>query len=120
MMSYTFVNVFDYTNSAGVKVTQDPLNAIEIIPGLRIIGNLKNGWQPYLGVNMTWNIMDKTKFYANEVALTQLSVKPYIEYGAGIQKRYGDRFTGFGQAMLRNGGRNGIAFTLGFRWALGN
>ncbi|MEI3255567.1 MAG: hypothetical protein V8R83_09780 [Candidatus Gastranaerophilaceae bacterium] len=120
MMSYTFVNVFDYTNLAGVKVTQDPLNAIEIIPGLRIIGNLKNGWQPYLGVNMTWNIMDKTKFYANEVALTQLSVKPYIEYGAGIQKRYGDRFTGFGQAMLRNGGRNGIAFTLGFRWALGN
>ena len=120
MMSYTFVNVFDYTNGAGVKVTQDPLNAIEIIPGLRLIGNLKNGWQPYLGVNMTWNIMDKTKFYANEVALTQLSVKPFVEYGAGIQKRYGDRFTGFGQAMLRNGGRNGIAFTVGLRWALGN
>lgn len=120
MMSYTFVNVFDYTNAAGVKITQDPLHAIEIIPGLRIIGNLKNGWQPYLGVNMTWNIMDKTKFYANDVALTELSIKPYIEYGLGIQKRYGDRFTGFGQAMIRNGGRNGVAFTLGMRWALGH
>ena len=120
MMSYTFVNVFDYTNSAGVRITQDPLHAIEIIPGLRIIGNLKNGWQPYIGLNMTWNIMDKTKFYANEVALTPLSIKPYFEYGVGLQKRYGDRFTGFGQAMLRNGGRNGIAFTLGFRWALGH
>ena len=120
MMSYTFVNVFDYTNSAGVRITQDPLHAIEIIPGLRIIGNLKNGWQPYIGLNMTWNIMDKTKFYANEVPLTPLSIKPYFEYGVGLQKRYGDRFTGFGQAMLRNGGRNGIAFTLGFRWALGH
>lgn len=120
MMSYTFVNVFDYTTASGIKVTQDPLNAIEIIPGLRIIGNLKNGWQPYLAFNMTWNIMDKTKFYAAEVPLSQLSVKPYFEYGAGLQKRYGDRFTGFGQAMLRNGGRNGIALTLGFRWALGN
>lgn len=120
MMSYTFVNVFDYTNAAGVRVSQDPLNAIEIIPGLRIIGNFKNGWQPYLGVNMTWNIMDRTKFYANEVALTELSVKPYVEYGVGLQKRYGDRFTGFGQAMLRNGGRNGIALTLGLRWALGH
>lgn len=120
MMSYTFVNVFDYTNSSGVKVTQDPLNAIEIIPGLRIIGNLKNGWQPYLGFSMTWNVMDKTKFYANEVALTQLSVKPYFEYGVGLQKRYGDRFTGFGQAMLRSGGRNGIALTMGLRWALGH
>ncbi len=120
MMSYTFVNVFDYNSASGVRISQDPLHAIEIIPGIRIIGNLKNGWQPYLGVNMTWNIMDKTKFYANEVALSELSVKPYIEYGVGLQKRYGDRFTGFGQAMLRNGGRNGIAFTLGFRWALGN
>ena len=120
MMSYTFVNVFDFTNGGGVRITQDPLHAIEIIPGIRIIGNLKNGWQPYLGVNMTWNIMDKTKFYANEVALSQLSVKPYIEYGVGLQKRYGDRFTGFGQAMIRNGGRNGIAFTLGLRWALGH
>lgn len=120
MMSYTFVNVFDYTNAAGVKISQDPLNAIEIIPGLRIIGNLKNGWQPYLGFNMTWNIMDKTKFYANEVMLEQLSVKPYFEYGVGLQKRHGDRFTGFGQAMLRSGGRNGVALTLGFRWALGH
>lgn len=120
MMSYTMVNVFDYTTSTGVRVTQDPLHAIEIIPGLRIIGNLKNGWQPYLGVNMTWNLMDRTKFYADDVALTELSVKPYVEYGVGIMKRQGDRFTGFGQAMIRNGGRNGIAFTLGMRWALGH
>ena len=120
MMSYTMVNVFDYTNAAGVRVTQDPLHAIEIIPGLRIIGNLKNGWQPYLGVNMTWNIMDRTKFYADDVALSELAVKPYIEYGVGLMKRHGDRFTGFGQAMIRNGGRNGIALTLGLRWALGH
>lgn len=120
MMSYTFVNVFDYTNSAGVNITQDPLHAMEFIPGIKIIGNLPNGWQPYAAVNMTWIAMDRTKFYANEAALTRLGIKPFVEYGVGLQKRYGDRFTGFGQAMLRNGGRNGIAFTLGMRWALGN
>jgi len=120
MMSYTFVNVFDYTNSAGVNISQDPLHAIEFIPGIKIIGNLPNGWQPYAAVNMTWIAMDRTKFYANDVALTRLGIKPFVEYGVGLQKRYGDRFTGFGQAMIRNGGRNGIAFTLGMRWALGN
>ena len=120
MMSYTFVNVFDYTNSAGVNITQDPLHAMEFIPGIKIIGNLPNGWQPYAAVNMTWIAMDRTKFYANDAALTRLGIKPFVEYGVGLQKRYGDRFTGFGQAMLRNGGRNGIAFTLGMRWALGN
>jgi hypothetical protein len=63
--------------------------------------------------------MDKTDFHANDIALPELSVKPYFQYGVGIQKRWGERFTGFGQAMLRNGGRNGIALSAGFRWAIG-
>ena len=37
----------------------------------------------------------------------------------GLQKRAGERFTGFGQTMVRNGGRNGIALSFGFRLALG-
>jgi len=43
----------------------------------------------------------------------------YVQYGVGVQKRWGDRFTGFFQVMLRNGGRNGVAFSAGFRWVLG-
>ena len=31
----------------------------------------------------------------------------------------GERFTGYGQVMLRNGGRTGISLSGGFRWALG-
>ncbi len=118
LMSYTFVNTFDYTNAAGVKITSDPLNAIQIAPGVKLIGNLKNGWQPYLGVQMIWNIMDRTKFYANNVSLPNMSVDPYVQYGVGVQKKIGERFTGFGQAMMRNGGRNGVALQFGFRWSL--
>ena len=118
LMSYSFVNTFDYTNAAGVKISSDPLNAIQIAPGVKLIGNLKNGWQPYLGVQMVWNIMDRTRFKANNVELPNMSVDPYIQYGAGVQKKVGDRFTGFGQAMMRNGGRNGIALQFGFRWSL--
>lgn len=62
--------------------------------------------------------MDKTHFRANEVSLPQMSIDPYFQYGLGLQKKIGDRFTGFGQAMLRAGGRAGVAFTFGFRWAL--
>ena len=119
LMSYSFVNTFDYTNAAGVRITSDPLNAINIVPGLRFIGNLKYGWQPYIGMQMVWNIMDDTKFRANDVALPDMNVRPYFQYGVGVQKRWGERFTGFLQAMIRNGGRDGIALSLGFRWALG-
>ena len=118
LMSYTFVNTFDYTNAAGVRISSDPLHAIQIAPGLKFIGNLKNGWQPYIGLQMVWNVMDRARFKANDVSLPDMSVDPYFQYGLGVQKRIGDRFTGFGQAMLRNGGRNGIALQFGFRWAI--
>lgn len=118
LMSYTFVNTFDYTNAAGVRISSDPLHAIQIAPGLKFIGNLKNGWQPYIGLQMVWNVMDRARFKANDVSLPNMSVDPYFQYGIGLQKRIGDRFTGFGQAMLRNGGRNGIALQSGFRWAI--
>lgn len=118
-LGYTFANTFDYTNAAGVRMDSDPLNAIQIVPGIKFIANLKNGWQPYAGVDMVWSIMDKTNVMANDVRLPQLSVKPYVQYGVGIQKSWGERFTGFFQTMLRNGGRNGVVLQGGFKWAIG-
>jgi len=117
LMSYTFANTFDYQNAAGVNITSNPLNAFQISPGVKFIANLKDGWQPYVGVNMVWNIMDQSKFFANDVALPSMSIAPYVEYGVGVQKQMGQRMTGFTQAMMTNGGRNGISLQAGFRWA---
>ncbi len=119
LMSYSFVNTFKYHNAAGVGINADPLHAIQLVPGLKFIGNLDNGWQPYATIQMVWNLMDNTKFQANDVALPQMSVDPYVQYGVGLQKRWGDRFTSFGQTLIRNGGRNGVALSFGFRWAIG-
>ena len=118
LMSYSFVDAFDYTNAAGIKIKDDTLNAINMVPGLKFIGNLSNGWQPYMSIQLVWNIMDKTKFQAADVQLPYMSVKPYLQYGLGIQKHYGDRWTGYLQAMLRGGGRNGVAVALGLRYAM--
>ena len=118
LLSYTFVNTFDYTNSAGVKIKSDPLHAIQVAPGVKLIGNFENGWQPYLGVNMVWNIIADSKVMANDVILPEMSIKPYVQYGVGVQKRFKDRFQGFLQAMVQNGGRNGVSLSAGFRWAI--
>ena len=119
LLSYTFVNTFDYTNAAGVRMQNDPFHSLQISPGLKFIGNFKNGWQPYLGVNMVWNIMGETNAYANGVKLPQMSVKPYVQYGVGVQKRMKDHLMAYGQAMVQNGGRNGLALTCGIRWSIG-
>ena len=118
-MNYSFVNTFDYTNAAGVKIDSDPLHTFQINPQLKFISNLKNGWQPYASVGMVWNVLNSSKVRANDVILPKMSVDPYVEYGVGLQRNWKDRFTGFLQAMVRNGGRNGVALTFGFRWAIG-
>lgn len=118
LISYTFVNTFDYHNAAGLSIKSDPLNAIQLAPGIKLIGNTKTGWQPYIGISMVWNLLDKTKVTANDVRLPEMSIKPYVQYGVGLQKRFGERLTGFTQAMMHNGGRNGVSLTAGVRWAI--
>ena len=119
LLSYSFINTFDYTTASGVHMDSDPMHAIQINPNVKFIGNLKNGWQPYASVGMVWNLLDGTNVRADNVRLPEMSIKPYVEYGVGIQKRWQDKYTGYVQAMVRNGGRNGVALTAGFRWALG-
>lgn len=118
-MNYSFVNTFDYTNAAGVRIKSDPLHTFQLNPQMKFIANLQNGWQPYASVGVVWNVLNVSKVRANEVILPKMSVDPYVEYGVGLQRNWKDRFTGFAQAMVRNGGRNGVALTFGFRWAIG-
>ncbi len=118
-MSYTFGKTFDYTNAAGVRIDSSPMHSIILNPSLRFITNTKNGWQPYASVGMVWNAMSESNVKANGIKLPETSIKPYVEYGVGLQKRFKDDFIAFGQAMIRNGGRNGISLTAGFRWAIG-
>ena len=119
LISYTFVNTFDYNNAAGVRIESDPLHAIQLAPGVKIIGNTKNGWQPYIGVNMVWNLLDDSRVTANGIRLPEMSIKPYVQYGVGVQKRFKDSFLAYCQAMIHNGGRNGVSLTGGLRWKVG-
>ena len=119
LLSYSFVHTFSHSNGKGSHVGSSPLHAIQVAPGIKFIGNLPKGWQPYLGVNMRWNIIDKTHFSLQDVSIPDMSIRPYVEYGVGLQRKYGERFTGYGQAMIRNGGRNGVMLSVGFRWAIG-
>ena len=68
---------------------------------------------------MVWNILDKQKVTANSVPLPEMSIDPYVQYGLGIQKRIKDKFMAFGQALVSNGGKNGVTLSFGLRWFLG-
>ncbi len=118
LMSYNFINTFNYTSDYNVAISSEPLHAIHIEPQIKIIGNFKDYLQPYVSVSMVWNLIDNSKFQANDVYIPSLSVKPFVEYGIGVQKRWGERITGFLEGMIRNGGRNGIALLFGLRFSI--
>ncbi len=113
--SYTFINTFNFTTTSNVHINAKPINALHIEPSFKLIGNFKDYLEPYLSVSFAWNLIDKAKFQANDVYLPSLSIKPYVQYGFGVQKRFKDRVTAFFEGMIRNGGRNGIALVLGIR-----
>ncbi|MBD5403188.1 hypothetical protein HDR58_10410, partial [bacterium] len=118
MVSYTFVNAFNYINTSGVEIKSDPMHTIQVAPGFRMMANTKRGWQPYIAVNMVMNFMDKAKVSADDIRLPGMSTRPYVQYGIGVQKTFKDNFMAFGQTMFQSGGRHGVTLTAGFRWML--
>jgi outer membrane autotransporter protein len=95
------------------------MHTIQLNPSVKLIGNSKNGWQPYASVGMMWNLINRTEATANGIKLPEMHTRPYVEYGLGVQKLWNDKYSAYGQAMVRNGGKTGVALTFGFRMALG-
>ncbi len=119
MMGYTYVHSSDYTTSNDLRIQSEPLHVMHFAPALKFVANLDNGWQPYACIMVMCNFIDKTKFTASTIRLPEMSIDPYVEYGLGIQKRWNDKYSGFAQATVRNGGRRGVALLFGFRYMLG-
>ena len=117
-LAYTFVKNFDYRNAAGIRVESEPLHTVQVAPGMKFIANTKNGWQPFIAANVVMNFLNKSRVVADNVTLPRMSIKPYVQYGIGIQKVFKDNFMAFGSAMLQNGGRNGITLNFGLKWSL--
>ena len=118
LMSYSFINTFNYTTASNVSIGTEPLHAIHLEPKLKLIGNFENFLQPYLCVSFAWNIIDHAHFKVDDVYLPNLSVKPFVQYGVGVQKRWGDKVTGFFETVIRNAGRNGVALQFGLRFSI--
>lgn len=119
LMSYSFVTPFEKGSIAGMKIDSKPLNAINISPGIKFIGNLKYGWQPYAEARMVWNLLDKTDYSTTYIDVPSISIKPYAQYGVGIQKLWGKCAIGFLQFTMRSGGRNDVAFSGGLKFKIG-
>lgn len=121
--SYIFAQTFGHSKDVGngdiVEVKSNAIHTIQLAPGINFIGNLKNGWQPYLGVSFIINFLPSSHFMPWYAAMPDMSTRPIIKYGAGVRKTWNERCSMMLQAFVRNGGRNGVGIQGGFSFALG-
>jgi len=88
-------------------------NTLLISSGFKLVGNY-SGWQPYAMFDYTAPMIARTVADVNNIGLPGLRLRPYLEYGVGLRKNFGDRFTGYGEAVFRNVGRTGVTLQGGF------
>ena len=111
--SYTFISGVDEHNKRGERMDMKGTNTIQISPGFKLVGNY-SGWQPYLLFDYTWPLIAKTVANVNNLELPDMKLRSYVEYGVGVRKNLGDKFTGYGEAVFRNVGRTGVSLQGGF------
>jgi len=117
IMTYSFIATQSYTDKFTGEVPSSRLHLIQIAPSIKLVCNLKNGWEPYLSVTEIWTMINSAKsILPADASIPQLAVTPFAEYGAGVQKKHEKDFVGFFQVMARSGGRSGVAFLAGLWW----
>lgn len=115
MAGYTFVLPFDYINAAGTKITSKPLHALTMEPGLKLITSFA-GWRPYAESSIVWNLFDKAEYSADSYELPIIRIEPYVKYGGGVEKTWGEHFSAYGKLYGMSIGRKGMGFQVGMKY----
>ena len=120
MAAYNFFGQQNWHSDYGqMGMMAGMLNGVNLAPGVNLIWE-KETFSIYGTLQYMYNLNGAVGGRAGNVGLPQVEMeRGYIQYGLGFTKKWGDRFSGYLQAVLRNAGRTGVGFQLGFNFLLG-
>ena len=120
MAAYNAFGSQNWGSDFGVlSMSSGMLNGINVAPGFNLIWQKKT-FNIYATAQMVYNIMGGVDGRAGNIDLGYVRMRhSYFEYGLGVSKTFKDRFNGFLQFTIRNGGRTGIGFTGGLQIKVG-
>ncbi len=119
LLSYAIFGRQKWNSDFGpLSMTTGYLNGIGVAPGLNLI-YARGTWSIYGTVEYLFNINDKIEAHAGDTNLGNIRLDHgYIQYGIGFTKMIQERFMSYFQTVIRNGGRTGVGFQLGFSFFL--
>lgn len=107
------------SNFGTMSMSTGMLNGLNMAPGFNLILN-KKSFSLYATAQMVYNLMGGVDGTAGNVDLGYVRMRhSYFEYGLGVMKQFKDRFNGYLQFTIRNGGRTGIGFQGGIQIKVG-
>lgn len=120
LVAYNFFGKENWHSDFGqMGMMSGMLNGINIAPGVNLIWE-KETFSIYGTLQYMYNINQYVGGRAGNVILPHVHMdRGYIQYGLGFNKKFGDRFSGFLQAVIRNVGRTGVGLQAGFQWQFG-
>lgn len=120
MAAYNFFGQQNWHSDYGqMGMMAGMLNGVNVASGINLIWE-KETFSIYGTLQYMYNVNGAVGGQAGNVGLPQLEMeRGYIQYGIGFTKKFTDRFSGYLQAVLRNAGRTGCGFQMGFNFLLG-
>lgn len=120
MAAYNFFGQQNWHSDYGqMGMMAGMLNGVNVAPGINLIWE-KETFSIYGTLQYMYNVNGAVGGQAGNVGLPQLEMeRGYIQYGIGFTKKFTGRFSGYLQAVLRNAGRTGCGFQMGFNFLLG-
>lgn len=116
-VAYTLSMVDAYTNAEGIRMKSSPMHSLQLHPMVKLIRHTTTEWKPYLTAGVVWTLLGKTEFEAEGEKLPGMKMRPYVEYGAGVQKTWREKYTIYGEVTGHSFGRQGVDISAGFRRA---
>ena len=118
MAAYTYLGQQNWHSNYGdMSMRAEMLNGVNVAPGINFIYG-RETWSIYATVQYFYNVLGYTGGRAgNDVDLPHLRMRHgFLQYGIGATKTWKDRFSGFLQIVIRNGGRTGVGFMGGISY----
>lgn len=108
--SFTHIKSDDYTSKSNVNVKFGNMNVYEIAPGFKLFKEYDNKVKGYIQTRYVWtNTSSSQNVVLNDsIVMPDAGIKPYVEYGIGLEKNTPhDKYSGYFQILRRDGGRSG-------------
>ena len=121
LLSYTGVDNDDYTAKSGTKVENHFMHIFSVAPELKVAKDLGEGLSGYAKVAYKMFFYGNDKITADDVIMPATSVKPYVEYGVGLNKDWSKAewnakdITSYAEINRHDGGRTGWDLNLGLK-----